>query len=598
MAVVLGIVGAFAFAALWLFCARRRHRELIQEAALTPPANPGPGPLDDEILDVGELRYGIGGTHMEERYAGILAALHLTERFRRGNEGGSTGGVYGSHHDTTTDMDGVDGAIRASSPTLPFHATHTDNPPYPVPLSPPPASLPPYHQTTQPPSAYLMSSRRQSSPGPDAAACSVAPSYNSHYARSQTLGSGSGSGSVDALTRTWTGSEELLLGIGKVTMEMTGGISSSSGVSPTIGTDPRSNQLGLGSAFGSPAPSTYSPSSVHPTLHFDTSGSYGARTASGSGSNGYARSGTPSSFDILRSVSSQGALSSACSHGQGQGRGLGFGLGRPGSLSSASTGNRAGSGRHSFGVPPTSFRAWKDWGSTASDKEKQSLKEKESNERDRSPTSASNLESMDEKRIRGSPVVSVRALLGRLRIGGHTPSPRSSHKGLPSPTNSSVDVDLEKAAADRATPPPIQIQVATPQRSRFSFILSNPDPHPPSPYSRVGDVAPSSDVLPHQGLHPTQHGPLACQPHESKLVPFGIVGSQPATSFPTGCVPAPAPSPVPTEESRRAEGLLHPRLRTQGCSDASLRDFEDYSRPIGGVRPYFSLGTHPELRFR
>lgn len=597
-AIMLGIVGAVAFSALWLFCARRRHRKLVQEAALIPPDNHAPGPLDDEVLGVDEFRHAIESTRgagnstnrarpvMGERYAGILAALHLTERFGGGNGGGSTGGVYGSHRDSATDIDGDDDVTRGSSPTLPLHAIPPDDPPYMVPLSPPPPVPPPsYHQTAQPappPSAYYMASRRKSSPGPDAAewlgGYSVAPSYNSHYARSQTLGSGSGSGSVDALTRTRSGSEEPLLGIGKATPEMSVGASTPGGVTPTLATDPGSNKVGLGSAFGSPAGSTYSPSGVYSALQHDTSGSYDARTASGSGSYGYARSGTPNSFDVLRSVSSQGALSSAYSHGHSQG--FRFGFSRPGSSSSTSTGKKAVSNQQSLGVPPTSFRAWKDWGSAASDKEKQGDKQsvKEKDSRRRSSASTSTSISVDEKQGRGSPVGGVRALLGRLRRAGRTPSPHSSDKDLPSPTKASMDVDPEKAAADRATPPPIQIQVATPQRAqrRFSFILSNPDLHPPS------------DISPYQELRPIQHEVPTSDAHGAKPVSLGAGVLQPAMTLPAGYVLASAPSPVPTEESRLAEGLLHPRLQTQGCSDASLRDFEDYSRPIGGVSPLFS----------
>lgn len=602
-AIVLGIVGAIAFSALWLFCARRRHRKLVQEAALISPEDYPPGPLDDEILDADELGYRIRSIHgtghstsragpvMEERYAGILAALHLLDRSGRGNEGGSTGGVYGSHHDSAANMNGDDNA-RASSPTLPLHIIPPDDPPYMISLSPPPPILPPsYHQTMQPvppPSAY---SRRRSSPGPDAAGWfggySVAPSCNSHYAHSQTLGSGTGSGSnsVDALSRMRTGSEELLLGIGKATPEMHTGVSTPGGVSPTIATDPGSNKIDLGSAFGSPAGSMYSPSGVHSTLQHDTSGSYGARTTSGSGSYRYPRSGTPSSFDVLRSVSSQGALSSAYSHGHGQG--FRFGFNRPGSSSSGSIGKRAVGNRRSFGIPPTSLKAWKDRGSVASDKikqeEKQSMREK--NRKRRSSTSTSSSGSVDEKQGRGSPALGVRALLERLRRTGHTPSPHSSNKDLPSPTHASIDVDPEKAAADRMTPPPIQIQVAMPQQRRFPFVLSNPDSHPPSPYSGAGDVVPS-DVSPHQELRPIQHRVPTSDPRGAKPVSFSAGGLQSATPLPSGYVLAPAPSPVPTEESRLVEGLLHPRLQAQGCSDASLRDFEDYSRPIGGVSSF------------
>ncbi|KAF8157202.1 hypothetical protein B0H34DRAFT_675514 [Crassisporium funariophilum] len=50
----------------------------------------------------------------------------------------------------------------------------------------------------------------------------------------------------------------------------------------------------------------------------------------------------------------------------------------------------------------------------------------------------------------------------------------------------------------------------------------------------------------------------------------------------------PCPSPVPTENSNLAEGLLHPRLgmaldHSQQASATSLRDHEDYTRPINGL---------------
>ena len=603
-AIILGIVGAFAFSALWLFCARRRHRALAREAAaLIPPENHAPGLLDDEVEDAEEFGHDIGSAHsaespttqtglvMGEHYAGILAALHSTERFGRVNEGGSTGGIYGSRHGTATEVDGDGVLAHSPSSTLPLHELPPDDPPYMVPLSPPPTtSQLSYHQTIQPvvpPSAYHMASRRKSSPGPDAATWfsgySAAPSCYSYYAHSQTLGSHSGSASVDALSKTRTGSEEPLLGISNAVVEVSVGATSSGGISPTATIDPGGNRPGLGSAFGSPAASMYSPSGVFPALRHDTSGSYGTRSVSGSGSYGYARSTTPSSFDILRSVSSQGALS-----GHSHGQGFTFGFHRTGSSSSVSTGKKAGSNRYSFGVPPTSFKAWKDKSSVASDKEKpsekQSLREKDQKPRPRSWTSSASASgSVDEKQGRGSPVGGVRALLGRLRRGGHTPSPQSSNKDLSSPTKSSIDVDPEKAVAQVTPPPPIQIEPVTPRhRRQFSFILSNPDPHPPSPYSGVADM-PTSETLPHQRPSPAQRDVWTGGPNNAKFVFAG--GAHLPTAFPTGY----APSPAPTEESRLAEGLLHPRLRTQGHSDASLRDFEDYSRPIGGVSPLFLL---------
>ena len=57
--------------------------------------------------------------------------------------------------------------------------------------------------------------------------------------------------------------------------------------------------------------------------------------------------------------------------------------------------------------------------------------------------------------------------------------------------------------------------------------------------------------------------------------------------WPPVTLPRP-PSPVPTDDSSMVEGLLHPRLgrgadRLQQASTASLRDNEDYTRPINGV---------------
>lgn len=57
--------------------------------------------------------------------------------------------------------------------------------------------------------------------------------------------------------------------------------------------------------------------------------------------------------------------------------------------------------------------------------------------------------------------------------------------------------------------------------------------------------------------------------------------------WPSFTLPTPS-SPVPTDDSSMAEGLLHPRLRMrmdhlEKASTASLRDNEDYTRPINGV---------------
>jgi len=99
--------------------------------------------------------------------------------------------------------------------------------------------------------------------------------------------------------------------------------------------------------------------------------------------------------------------------------------------------------------------------------------------------------------------------------------------------------------------------------------------------------------------------PITIPPSRAILrVPHGVGGSSYAplppqmsdryTSTPSAVLrPSvmlpPPPSPVPTDNSSMVEGLLHPRLgrsmnRLQQASTASLRDHEDYTRPINGVR--------------
>jgi len=278
----------------------------------------------------------------------------------------------------------------------------------------------------------------------------------------------------------------------------------------------------------------------------------------GSGSYGYARSGTPNSFDVLRSVSSQGALSSSYSHGHSQGFRFGFGSG-----SSASSGKKKQ--RAGFGNPQSSFR-WKELGSSVRNRDgPEDTKEKDRRRSGASSVSVSGSGSVDEKRGRSSPVNGVRALLGRLRRG-HTPSPMSSSRGLPtSSPRTTEDVDIEKAAAagEDMTVTEAPGPVTAPSRS---FVLFNPDPRTPSAHSGMRDPLPSV-ALGEVSSDATLYDPL-----DSIYPPVA----------PYACRTS-VPSPAPTEASRLPDGLLHPRLQVEGRSVTSLRDFEDYSRPIGGV---------------
>ncbi|KAJ3517699.1 hypothetical protein NLJ89_g337 [Agrocybe chaxingu] len=112
-------------------------------------------------------------------------------------------------------------------------------------------------------------------------------------------------------------------------------------------------------------------------------------------------------------------------------------------------------------------------------------------------------------------------------------------------------------------------------------------------------AAPASNVYSPSLLNPPIPLPTTTTAMRPLLsFPRGVTGnsySPPGTySPPPGPVPwppvtlPPAPSPVPTDDSSMIEGLLHPRLSmavnlTQQPSLTSLRDHEDYSRPISGV---------------
>lgn len=474
----LGVLGAIAFAVLWLFCARRRQRKLSsRDASAIPPWAPG-GPLEAEV-------------DMEERYGGIIAAL---------NEGMGAGRNFRIEGDTSGEVSGELITGRASSPNLPpYSLGEDDDGPHVFPLSPPPSA----YSAPPPPSAYVPhtanGSRRRSSPGPDASAwfggysVAPAPSAASHYSHSSTHFLTR----TETGTRTRTGSEEpLLTRAGSASSYLDSG-----------------NKVRLGSAFGSPEGSMNG-HNLSPTSH--SSGMLSATA----------------SFDVLRSISSQGALRSTSSHGYGRGFG---------SASSGADSHQGPALGLAISAAPTSYQnrrvtIWK--------------KGKRQSTGSSTTASASLSGSVDER------PAGVRAFLGRLRRG-NTPSPKAgSSRELPR------DIESEGAAEKiNAYGPDIfsaYVSPATPEPASMStsprFVLSNPDPWLSSPYVHA-DVAEHED-----GLQPP--------------------------SWPWLSVPSTS-SPVPADESRltTADGLLDPRLRDscEGRSNSSLRDFEDYSRPIGGL---------------
>ncbi|KAG1762526.1 hypothetical protein EDD22DRAFT_567083 [Suillus occidentalis] len=585
---ILGVLGAIAFAVLWLFCARRRQRKLSRDAGAVPPWAPG-GPLEAEV-------------DMEERYAGILAALNAGMGAGRNVRIDDSGDVS-----VLEEGEGAGAGLgtRVSSPTLPPYShpfPDSDDTPIIFPLSPPPPCT---YSTPPPPSAYIPhasnGARRRSSPGPDASAwfggytVAPAPSNYSHshshsdvqflraesassthflmrndtgLTRNDTVSSthffrndigthtDTGMGTLtrthtesgtltrtETGTRTRTGSEEPLL------------TRAGSGCSFVYGRDGR-----LGSAFGSPE------GSVSVSGH-----GYGFTTSP-------SPSGTASSLDMLRSMSSQGALRSMDSHGFGFGsassasagsfRGPGLGLAIGGGGTSGFKGDAASSGFKSDG---------------RSGRWKMGKRERES------MGSCSTVSgSGDEKHGHGH--AGVRAFFGRLRRG-NTPSP--SPKTCPRDVESEgYDEKSASASADAkevfsafvspATPEPGFGALATPEpalafgasatpESAFGvptpepprFVLSNPDPRPGSPYIVVGREdgvrtwltveAPSAPApVPGDGMH------LATAEEMHLTTADGM-------------------------HLATTDGLLDPRLRdpVEGRSNSSLRDFEDYSRPIG-----------------
>lgn len=482
---ILGILGAIAFAVLWLFCARRRQRKLSRDASAIPPWAPG-GPLEAEV-------------DMEERYAGIIAALNA------GMGAGRNAQIEG---DTSGEVSGEFANGRASSPPLPpYSLPEEDNDgPHVFPLSPPPP--PSAYSAPPPPSAYIPhvstgSRRRRSSPGPDASAwfggysVAPAPSAASHYSHSSTHFLTR----TETGTRTRTGSEEPLLtraGSGSSYLDF-------------------GNKVRLGSAFGSPE------GSMNSHILPPTSPSSGMLSAT-------------TSFDVLRSISSQGALRSTSSHGYG------FGFGS----TSSGTGSHQGPALGlAMSAAPISYKSkqvtrWK--------------KGKRESTGSSSTASASLTGSVDDRPF------GVRAFLGRLRRG-NTPSPKAdSSRELPRDIESEGATEKTNSYGPNTTSQAFSafVSPATPEPASVStsprFVLSNPDPRPPSPYVHV-DVA----------------------EHEDDLQP---------PSWPWLTVQSTSPL-APTDELRlaTADGLLDPRLRdpVEGRSNSSLRDFEDYSRPIGGL---------------
>ncbi|KIK37101.1 hypothetical protein CY34DRAFT_476533 [Suillus luteus UH-Slu-Lm8-n1] len=600
---ILGVLGAIAFAILWLFCARRRQRKLSREfeANAIPPWAPG-GPLKTEV-------------DMEERYAGILEALNAGMGAGRNVRLDDSGEVS-----VLGDVEAAgagEGALatRASSPMLPGEDLDIDGP-HVFPLSPPPphpthtphpsASSSAYgygYSAPPPPSAYIPhasnGARRRSSPGPDASAWfggyTVAPAASNYSHSSAHLFRTDTASSTHFLMRNDTGTGTLTrthTESGTLTRTETGTRTRTGSEEPLLTRAGSGSEFGygggrdgrLGSAFGSYEGSVNG-CGLAPTSPSLSASGHGFATSPSSGVSGHgyglatspSPSRTASSFDVLRSISSKGALRSMDSHGYGFGYGFG-------SASSAGTGSYRGPGL-GLAIAPTSFSSDGRSGvksaptsgfssdappTSFSDRRtgiKSDRKGWKKGKREResmgscSTASASGSGSVDGHG-------GVRAFFGRLRRG-NTPSPKpSSGRDVESEgcdEKSAGAKEVFSAFVSPATPEPVFGAFATPTPESAPlpttprFVLSNPDPRPSSPY--IGD---GHGLWPWVTVEsPSAPGPATTTALGDELHLTTADGLRLATT----------------------DGLLDPRLRdpVEGRSNSSLRDFEDYSRPIGGL---------------
>jgi hypothetical protein len=182
------------------------------------------------------------------------------------------------------------------------------------------------------------------------------------------------------------------------------------------------------------------------------------------------------------------------------------------------------------------------------------------------PTSFTFREKDQSSENGSSSATTLQGILGRLR-GGRTSNPNIVIQGASSPSSAATSRESLTLRTQLHIPPsrsPSSLLHPTPMQSMFN---------PASLLQR-----PPSAVYPTAG-RPGSMGPPPLGPNGERRGSFWP-GAESLT------LPSP-PSPAPSERSRDLEGLLHPRImfRLPGNQDssASLRDDEDYSRPIGGV---------------
>jgi hypothetical protein len=202
------------------------------------------------------------------------------------------------------------------------------------------------------------------------------------------------------------------------------------------------------------------------------------------------------------------------------------------------------SGRRHYSTPPTAFvgrNSSLEYGTERIQQQQQQQQQEERNQQDRTNKSLSQVilaRIRASRRTSNASTVKAYSQCTTLESEGSVPSRTSSYMYSPSLLNPPISMSQ--------TVVPLPRGVTT--RSSYTF--------------------PSQHILP----------PLRRDTSRALL-------RWPDVTLPP---PSPAASPVPTDTSSMVEGLLHPRLgmalgSSQQASAASLRDHEDYTRPINGV---------------
>ncbi|KAH7921843.1 hypothetical protein BV22DRAFT_700644 [Leucogyrophana mollusca] len=576
--IALAILGVMAFAVFWIFCANRRRRlNTPQREADGLPAHNSVTRtlLDDEMNGTGSEGLEKPGRVMEERFAGILDAHRMV-----------SDPIDNKYHGVQLN----DSAQRVA------RTSHT--------LLQRELSLSPPHHFQSPPSAYVpprfkSASARRTDP-PESEASAWLGEYSIVHSTSSNLRHPSDittidAGGLDSPSSHAQPHHALEQGSAE-------GILPSSSIFPT--TSPMSSTFPP-----PPPPPAYVPSVTGERVQRRASpgpdaaawfGGYSIAHWSGSNSHSNPHSHPSEELPVsgrVTSVSSQAhsygtGLGSAFSSHEGSlyGRALRIRSSSHGSsngpLLSASShaassqgppnspSRRSSSGerrRSMASVPPTSYGGKRKRRSSDVD-------DRIGGHRSRHGSSSG---SGDERSVG-----SIRAFLGRLR-GGRDGTSRqfdggSGTFGQSLASTVAMEERRQRETAERLEEERVRQQYRQTARGRepvYSFILSNPDSQPPSPSIRS-----TNSTHMNSGLSPneSQYHPLrpwtGQHPHNSDA-------SLPFDTWPLWLSPHELP-----EGSRNAEDLLDPRLRLndaaigqEGRSLASLRDFLDYSRPIGAI---------------